>query len=310
MTNIKFSTTSQASAATSIAVGLGGTPSVGDLVLVALGADNEIVTQQPGFNGNTQWYQLNSFRSPFDTGNTFTVWAHTWNASDTGSSVTFNFVPAPTIGVGDKDLPSTNALAIGITLDGGTTPAWLENSVAGLDSDWLYINNHSTIKPPPLRIAADLGVSIGYAVGVASFTNSDGTATLQQSVTNSSGNGQTMSLYTRASTPAGYVPTLTFQGRGTVVGASVSVRDNGTLKYLPPFLQEAPAGDGPLFFRYSPPRHYTILNNSGVFTAVRYPTQDDLAAATAYYLNDAVVSTTERTNILNAGVGGEFRATA
>jgi hypothetical protein len=61
----------------------------------------------------------------------------------------------------------------------------------------------------------------------------------------------------------------------------------------------------PLFRRLKLSRGITVLNNGGVYTAVRYPTQDELAAATAAYqggheytVNDAV-----KAALIAAGIG-------
>jgi hypothetical protein len=51
-----------------------------------------------------------------------------------------------------------------------------------------------------------------------------------------------------------------------------------------------------------------VLNNGGTFTAARYQSTDQIAAATQVFVNNQSISSTDRTNILNSGVGGDFRA--
>lgn len=68
---------------------------------------------------------------------------------------------------------------------------------------------------------------------------------------------------------------------------------------------EGPAGLDPLFHRVKLSRGVSILNNSGVYTAVRWPTQDELANATFYYLggHEYVVDDATRTALIAAGIG-------
>ena len=67
MSTIKFSAGSIASTATSITVALGGIPAVGDLVVVFLGTNNEIITHQPGWASEftavpNPWFEGNILR--------------------------------------------------------------------------------------------------------------------------------------------------------------------------------------------------------------------------------------------------------
>ena len=52
-----------------------------------------------------------------------------------------------------------------------------------------------------------------------------------------------------------------------------------------PSVDEGPATwTDRLFLRVKIARGITVLNNGGVYTAVRFPTQDEIAAATAAYM--------------------------
>ena len=91
---------------------------------------------------------------------------------------------------------------------------------------------------------------------------------------------------------------------------AVSVSDNQPQLYNPPFLEEGPMGQNALMYRYRINRYFTVLNNGGTFTAQRYQSTDQIAAATQVFVNNQPISPTDRTNILNSGVGGEFQATS
>lgn len=66
--------------------------------------------------------------------------------------------------------------------------------------------------------------------------------------------------------------------------------------------------DNQLMYRYRIPRYFTVLNNTGTFSAKRYLSTDDIAAATQVFVNNQPITTTDRTNLLAAGVGGDFQA--
>lgn len=61
-----------------------------------------------------------------------------------------------------------------------------------------------------------------------------------------------------------------------------------TFLFTPPTVEEGPAGAGPLFARYKLSRGVTVLVTGGVCTETRYPTQDELDAADAYYVGGHV----------------------
>lgn len=309
MPSIKFSAVTSVTAATSITVALGGTPSVGDLVLVFLGVDNEIVTHQPNYSTEfgltpNPWFKLDSARAPDST--TLSGWYHTWNASDSGSSVIFTFVPAPTLGIGDKDLPTANAVAIAVVLDGSLSTAVLEHNVYGSAQ-----NQVTKIQASPLKMAASLALHFVLSNGsTASWSDSDGVAGLVTSVTLSTGSGGlTAAVFSRVNSPAKYTPvfTLSDSAKSPMVQA-LTVSDTVPQLYNPPYIEEGPMADNALMYRYRLFRYFTVLNNSGTFSAKRYLSTDDVAGATQVFTNNQAISSTDRTNILNAGVGGDFLA--
>ncbi|MFD3531988.1 hypothetical protein [Streptomyces sp. NPDC058664] len=54
--------------------------------------------------------------------------------------------------------------------------------------------------------------------------------------------------------------------------------------FRPPTIDEGPASwDNRLFVRVKITRGITVLDNGGVYTTRRYPTQDEIAAATVAY---------------------------
>jgi hypothetical protein len=70
-------------------------------------------------------------------------------------------------------------------------------------------------------------------------------------------------------------------------------------------VEEGPAGEGRLFWRYRLTRANTIINTDGVYTSVRTPGIEELEAATAFYQggHKIEISDSERTSLTNAGFG-------
>lgn len=305
MASIKFSATSTATAATSITVALGGTPAVGDLVLVFLLVDNEIITHQPGwateFTANPNpWFKMESIRDPNNA--TLTGWYHTWNASDSGSSVTFTFIPAPSLGIGDKDVSTTNAVAVAVVLNGASSTALLEHNGFGTAQDSV-----ATVVASPLKLPSNMAIHCvaSHGPGLSGVFDSDGSASFIAGPIN----GQlAMTVYQRTNPPAGYAPSFTSTDPFSYMIQAVSVSDNLPQQYNPPFIEEAPMGMNALMARYRMNRYFTVLNNSGTFTAHRYQSTDQIAAATQVFVNNQPITTIDRTNLLNSGVGGDFRA--
>jgi hypothetical protein len=299
MTTIKFSAASSATAATSITVALGGTPSVGDLVVVWLGVSNQIVVQPPGYNGTNQWSKAGGLFGPSNA-TALNLYYHTWNASDSGSSAVFTFSPAPTLGVGDLDLSSASAVAMAAVVAGPTAP--LDYALQGV------MQPQPTVPSSPVKRAASLVLTGAYSATGGGWTASGGVSLGFAT----QGGSQNLTLFS-SSAPVnpGYSPVFTSALPGDLMVASISLSDSGAQVYTPPVIQEAPvASDDPLLMRYKLQRAYTVLNNAGTYSAQRYLSTDQVNAATAVYTNNAPVTSAIRTAILNSGVGGEFRATA
>lgn len=72
-----------------------------------------------------------------------------------------------------------------------------------------------------------------------------------------------------------------------------------------PTLEEGPAGGHRLFQFYRLTKSYTVINQSGVYSLVRYPAQDDLATYTSYYMGGTRNLVTEdiRTAMIAANIG-------
>lgn len=78
-----------------------------------------------------------------------------------------------------------------------------------------------------------------------------------------------------------------------------------TWLFRPPTVDEGPAGGGPLFNRYELARGITVLETAGVYSSLRFPTQDEIAAATNAYLggHEYVVSDAIKTALIAANIG-------
>ena len=75
-------------------------------------------------------------------------------------------------------------------------------------------------------------------------------------------------------------------------------------KFFPPTVEEGPAGSG-LFYRYTHLRGVSVLKTSGVYATKRYPTQDEITAATEYYAggHEYEVTSAQKSAIIAAGIG-------
>lgn len=82
--------------------------------------------------------------------------------------------------------------------------------------------------------------------------------------------------------------------------------------YTAPFVREGIPSptNRRLMENYSYHEGYTVINQGGTFQATRFYTQDQLAAATQTFTGTQQVTATDRTNILNDGIGGDFRPLA
>lgn len=54
--------------------------------------------------------------------------------------------------------------------------------------------------------------------------------------------------------------------------------------FRPPVVWEGPLSLGPLFYRYDTPKGVSVLVTDGICQAVRFPSQDECAAADVVYL--------------------------
>ncbi|MFG3509657.1 hypothetical protein ACGF5F_29615 [Streptomyces sp. NPDC047821] len=73
-----------------------------------------------------------------------------------------------------------------------------------------------------------------------------------------------------------------------------------------PSVDEGPAVPGSRLMRfYKLARGITIFNRSGAYTAVRYPTEDEIAAATVAYIggHEYVVDDATKAALIAGGVG-------
>lgn len=79
-----------------------------------------------------------------------------------------------------------------------------------------------------------------------------------------------------------------------------------TYLFKTPTVDEGPASwDDRLFLRVKLARGITILETSGAYSAVRFPTQDEIAAATTAYMggHEYVVTDAVKAALIAAGVG-------
>lgn len=74
--------------------------------------------------------------------------------------------------------------------------------------------------------------------------------------------------------------------------------------FFPPTVEEGPAGTG-LFYRYTHTRGVSVLKTGGVYETNRYPTQDEISAATEYYAGGHEYEVTEgvKSALIAADIG-------
>ena len=76
--------------------------------------------------------------------------------------------------------------------------------------------------------------------------------------------------------------------------------------FTTPSVDEGPASwENRLFLRVKITRGISVLDNSGVYTAVRFPTQDEIAAATVAYQggHEYIVDDAVKAALIAAGIG-------
>jgi hypothetical protein len=76
--------------------------------------------------------------------------------------------------------------------------------------------------------------------------------------------------------------------------------------FLPPTVEEGPAGGGALFFRYKLTRANSVLQRTdGSYYSVRTPSVEETQSALYYYPggHKNLISTDERTSLIAAGYG-------
>lgn len=75
--------------------------------------------------------------------------------------------------------------------------------------------------------------------------------------------------------------------------------------FTPPTVDEAPAGEGPLFYRYKLTRGISVLKVGAAYREVRYPSQEEIEAADITYMGGHAhtVDATEAAALTAAGYG-------
>jgi len=75
--------------------------------------------------------------------------------------------------------------------------------------------------------------------------------------------------------------------------------------FIPPTVDEGPAGYGILFYRYKIPRGISVLKISGSYVLRRVPSTDEIDNATEYYAGGHTheVSEATKSSLLDAGIG-------
>jgi hypothetical protein len=317
MPSVKSSATASGNLALCV---LNLTPAVGDLMVVWIGIRSPQTIHPPTVYGSgiaDSWVPVYGGQANHDA----RLWCFykTANATDaTQSSFTFNFLPmTDTSQAGLPQYATTDFVAAMVTYQTSTS------GFAGLDisAEQSYqtdpgLNTYNLPLVQTTGGGTNTFASAIFAVndGAAfpTFTHSDPSAVVTRAVTytGASNHALSLSIYLGSSgTNYPYSISSTQRGAG-VITSSHGLRDNaGSWYYRAPFIREGYPYEGQdemLIRRMSWHLQYTVLNNSGAFTAGRFFSQDQLAAATQVFTQTQLVSATDRTNLLAAGVGGDF----
>jgi hypothetical protein len=78
--------------------------------------------------------------------------------------------------------------------------------------------------------------------------------------------------------------------------------------FLPPTVEEGPAGGGRLFIRYRLNRGVTVMRVNGVWQEIRYPTEDQTGAADIVFRGGYkhYITDEQRTELIAAGYGANI----
>jgi hypothetical protein len=74
-------------------------------------------------------------------------------------------------------------------------------------------------------------------------------------------------------------------------------------KFVTPYVEEGPAGLGPLFSRYRLRKGVSVFKYNGEFYEMRYPTNDDILGAEVFYMggNEYIIDDAAAQDLINAG---------
>lgn len=315
MTIVGSSTSASVASGTSLTFTLAA--SVGDLLVVALACDaprNIIPPSNYNPGVADSWVPLTRGMAQ-DNGklNLYTFYK-TVNATDASTGVyTFNSTFASDPSNSGENFPTMNAV--------GVMAKCLSSSSgnAGLDvvSPQGYLRGTRSPFQLPLltgtRLDRFMTATALLGPSASTITHGDPLATLVQSSSIASGNGLLqLSLYftSAQATKYPYTVAITNPQPTDVQQAVLGLADaSSTWLYTAPFVREGiPAGStSRLMERYPYHEGFTVVNAGGIFKATRFYSQDQLAAATQTFTGTQQVTATDRTNILNASCGGDFR---
>lgn len=78
--------------------------------------------------------------------------------------------------------------------------------------------------------------------------------------------------------------------------------------FLPPTVSEGPAGGGRLFIRYRLTRGITVMRTGGVWSEIRYPTEDQTRAAEWVFWGgyNNPITDEQRTELIAQGYGANI----
>jgi hypothetical protein len=81
-------------------------------------------------------------------------------------------------------------------------------------------------------------------------------------------------------------------------------------KFIPPTVEETPAGGHILFARYKLPRGISVLRLNGVYSSYRYPSLTEINEATEYYRggSEHIIDDTTKDALTAAGYGAYITA--
>lgn len=302
-------------------------PSVGDLMVAVLVVDTPTTVKAPSIfttNISDNWvpvFATNDTQEIPDTrGLRMHVFYKTANATD-ATQTTFTFQLPAMVDASQGGLPQYPT-----TDYAGILATYISSGLGycgfdlGSPQQMQPNGNQSTFQLPLVNTngASDTFLSVIATLGQPTVAHTDPSASLSQSVSNTApaylSQAFTVALWASTATGTKYPFAFLTNGAnpyGDVITATLGLRTSQNFYYLTPFARMGYPYEGAdmrLITRYPTHWSFTVLIQGNSPLIGQSFSQDQLAAASRYYMGQMLCNPSSDFNlILNSGVGGDFR---